>query len=70
MRYPSCHPKALSDSPLNDAKIAFAKMQAGDFDEQEYTTKVVRDAARTLSPCLLSASLEPRVGVDEPLQGK
>eukprot|EP00913_Durusdinium_trenchii_P016284 g15303.t1 len=25
--------KALSESPLNDAKIAFAKMQAGDYDE-------------------------------------
>mmetsp|Transcript_52919 Transcript_52919/g.115567 ORF Transcript_52919/g.115567 Transcript_52919/m.115567 type:complete len:209 (-) Transcript_52919:144-770(-) len=32
--------KALSDSPLNDAKIAFAKMQAGDFDEKAYTAKV------------------------------
>lgn len=25
--------KALSESPLNDAKIAFATMQAGDYDE-------------------------------------
>ncbi|CAK0843932.1 unnamed protein product [Prorocentrum cordatum] len=32
--------KFLSDSPLNDGKIAFAKMQAGDFDEAAVGKKV------------------------------
>mmetsp|Transcript_59587 Transcript_59587/g.156665 ORF Transcript_59587/g.156665 Transcript_59587/m.156665 type:complete len:218 (-) Transcript_59587:79-732(-) len=49
--------KALAESPLNDAKIAFAKMQAGEYDEAEYTAKVdsyIKDNAAvmfSLSKC-------------------
>eukprot|EP00435_Cladocopium_sp_Y103_P010170 s1352_g2.t1 len=32
--------KALSESPLNDAKISFAKMQAGEYDEEAAQKKL------------------------------